>query len=33
MNEENELDQMADTDTIEGAIERVMREEIMETFK
>ena len=31
MNEENELDQIADT--VEGPIERVMREEIMEVFK
>ena len=33
MNEENELDQIADADTVEGPIERVMREEIMEAFK
>ena len=31
MNEENELDQIADA--VEGPIERVMREEIMEEFK
>ena len=31
MNEENEWDQIADT--IEGPIERVMREERMEAFK
>ena len=33
MNEENEWDQISDADTVEGPIERVMREEIMETFK
>ena len=33
MNEENELDQIADAYTVEGPIERVMREEIMEAFK
>ena len=33
INEENELDQTADADTVEGLIERVMREEIMEAFK
>ena len=31
MNEENELDQIADA--VEGPIEGVMREEIMEAFK
>ena len=31
MNEENEWDQIADT--VEGSIERVMREEITEAFK
>ena len=30
MNEENEWDQFADADTVEGPNERVMREEIME---
>ena len=33
MNEENEWEQIADGDTVEGAIERVMREEIMVAFK
>ena len=33
MNEENGWDQIAETDTVQGQIERVMREEIMETFK
>ena len=33
MNEENELDQIADADAIHRPIERVMREEIMEVFK
>ena len=33
MNEENEWDQNADADTAEGAIERVMREDITEAFK
>ena len=33
MNEENELDQIADADTVQGPIQRVMREEIMEAFK
>ena len=33
MNEENELDQIADADAVDGPIERVMREEIMEEFK
>ena len=33
MNEENDWDQLADADTVEGPIERLMREEIMETFK
>ena len=33
MNEKNEWDQMVDTDTAEGPIKRVMREEIMEVFK
>ena len=33
MNEENEWDQIADADAVEGPIERVMREEIMEAFK
>ena len=32
MNEENERDQIADADTAEGPVERVMREEIMEVF-
>ena len=32
MSEENEWDQIVDVDTVEGPIERVMREEIMETF-
>ena len=32
MNEENELDQIADADGVDGPIERVMREEIMEEF-
>ena len=33
MNEENELDQIADADAVDGPIERVMRDEIMEKFK
>ena len=33
MNEDNEWDQLADADTVEGPIERVTREEIMEAFK
>ena len=33
MNEENEWDQKEDADTVEGQIERVMREEIMEAMK
>ena len=33
MNEENEWDQMADTNAVEGPIERVMREDIIEAFK
>ena len=33
LNEENECDQIADADTVEGPIERVTREEIMEAFK
>ena len=33
MKEEKEWDQTADADTVEGSIERVMREEIMETCK
>ena len=33
MNEEHELDQIADADAVDGPIERVMREEIMEEFK
>ena len=33
MNEENEWDQTADADTVEGPVERVMREEIMESCK
>ena len=33
MNEENELDQIADADVLDGPIERVMRDEIMEEFK
>ena len=32
MNEENELDQIADADAVDGPIERVMRDEIMEEF-
>ena len=32
MNEENEWDQISDAYTVEGPIERVMREEIMEAF-
>ena len=32
MNEENEWDQVADGDSAEGPIERVMREEIVEAF-
>ena len=33
MNKENEWDQIADADTVEGPIERVMREEKIEAFK
>ena len=33
MNEENEWDQIADADTVQGPIERVLRERIMEAFK
>ena len=33
MTEENEWDLIADADTVEGPIERVMREEIVEVFK
>ena len=33
MNEENEWDQIEDADTVQGPIERVMREEIMEACK
>ena len=33
MNEENEWDQIADADAVQGSIERVMTEEIMEAFK
>ena len=33
MNEENKWDQIADADAVEGPIERVLREEIMEAFK
>ena len=33
MNEENEWDQIADADTAQGPIERVLREGIMEAFK
>ena len=33
MNEENEWDQIADADTVQGPIERVMRDEIMDLFK
>ena len=33
MNEDNEWDQIVDVDTVEGPIERVMREEMMEAFK
>ena len=32
INEENEWDQLAGADTVDGPIERVMREEIMELF-
>ena len=32
MNEENEWDKTEHADTVEGPIERVMREEIVETF-
>ena len=32
MNEENEWDQIADDDTVEGPIERVMRKNIMGAF-
>ena len=33
MNAENEWDQIADVDTVEGPSERVMREEITEAFR
>ena len=33
MNEENEWDQIVDAHSVQGPIERVMREEIMEAFK
>ena len=33
INEENEWDQIADADTVEGPIEGVMRVEVMEAFK
>ena len=33
MNEDNELDQTADADVVQGPIERVLREEVMEAFK
>ena len=33
MIEESEWDKIADDDTVEGPIEREMREEIMEAFK
>ena len=33
IHDENEWDQIADADTVEGPIERVMREEIMEALK
>ena len=33
MNEENEWHQIADVDTVEGQIKRLMREELMEAFK
>ena len=33
MTEENEWDQIADADAVEGPIERVMREEMMVAFK
>ena len=33
MNQKNVRDQIADADTAEGPIERVMREEIVATFK
>ena len=33
MNKENEWDQIADADTVQEPIERVLREEIMEAFK
>ena len=33
MNDHNEWDQIADADTVEGPIERVMGKEIMEAFK
>ena len=32
MNEENEWDQIADADSVEGSIERVMIKDIMEAF-
>ena len=32
-NEDNELDQIAYADTVEGPIKRVMREEIVKAFK
>ena len=33
MNNDNEWDQIADADIVEGPIERLTREEIMEAFK
>ena len=33
LNEKNEWDQIADADAVEGPIERVMNEEMMEAFK
>ena len=33
MNDENELDQIADAVTVDGSIERIMREEGMEPLK
>ena len=33
LNEKNELDEIADTDSVEGSIERMLREDIMEAFK
>ena len=33
MTEGNGWDQIADTDTVDGPIERLMREEMMEAFK